>query len=731
MAEARTAHDAPVSSRGVEHDLELLMVSGINDLSAKASPSVGALPPQSGDGDVRARDEAQSLQASAANDDFVALDAHLRLLKQQGSRQPEWRALVFTSLIAFSIGELLAHSSEGMRLSWPTMLAVTFLSAVTLFFVIATALRQRTTQATLTTLLRTTSHLAQPEIVERERFALLSEHVRADIAALDRSVARTSNNLNKTVDAMNSKLGSYEQSLASVGSKADESFEKLSIERAAIVTNSENLRHALLGVSSDISKDLASIAGNLQLIFQSKTEGLIEVIDQRNKEFIHQYLDAEEKITLSFKNLLDKALVKAADRFEMNNDRFLAALSRRQEDFDEKLDRHMREAFAKADHQISSLFVKTDALAANTSRQVEELLARAETATEQRSTALRTMLATAIIDLSQSFRQNTKTLQETIEVSVGEVEKLSGRCQDVSIDLSKQVADFKSAVVEPLNHLTQAFGEKRRTIANDVVLEVTSFSEMMSHAASQVSDYCERETKRFGDRSNESINEIKDYTDRLVAECTASRLRYSKALDLSYAPVPEPAPVPLPLDVPPRSQSSPDIVTDKQQVVVRRKAIFLQETSPRASSFAERYRPAGKAQSWISELLARADAAGLIDQVASPEPQSIEIVQDILIDVDRLIMTSEAVTAWSLFKEDNVANFDNVFTEEGLVAVRSLKRQVDRDAGLYVFFENYLKRVEVLVKEAYAETDEDALLSYMSSENGKTYTLLAYVIERI
>lgn len=335
------------------------------------------------------------------------------------------------------------------------------------------------------------------------------------------------------------------------------------------------------------------------------------------------------------------------------------------------------------------------------------------------------MLAEAIIQLSQTFKTNTLELGSAIEDACVQMQDLEKHCRDAKGDLTTQIVAFEGLVIEPLDKLTASFGEKSKTIANDIVLQITSLNDAAATAASMMGEGCETETKRLKEIGEASARDVKGLMDRLVQECISAVDRCAEAIELSTERLPQ---------------------AQKSRRKFAQGGVAFVRTGIERPSTAEREEvvdavapppveaPAvpvpQEGQSWITQLLARADAASSSEQELVP-PKSIEAIASVLNRIDSLIVTDEAVAAWDRFREENIASFEKAFTIEGRALLSLVKKQIEADDDLYGFVEAYLNKFEVLVKEAYAAADENSLLSYMSSSSGKVYTFLAKAIQRI
>ena len=565
-------------------------------------------------------------------------------------------------------------------------------------------------------MLKIAGNLSQPEAVERQRLALIPERFRADLASLDRSVSRTTDRISQGIGSAKTELGALTQAFEAAQNRVSASLEEMALERALLVTNGESLRHALSSVQANLSKDIAKVTDTLHALYDEKTNSLINVIDARNKHFVKNYLEAEEKSLARMKKEFEQALVRMMERHDFSFNRFFSSLERHQNESEDKLNGLLQVSLAKTDRQIEGFRSQTNNFASSASKEVEELLRRAEDATQRRSESLRTTLASNIIDLSKTFRTSADELGQSVGNVTAAAELIEVKTSAFKEEIGARLQDLEATVIRPLDHLTTAFGDKSRLVATEVFQQIASLNHAMEDVSAKVEAEFRRGYELFDSVSQSRSAELKAEIEKAYSGRAGSKRPFQDGAMLKTA-----------LDKAGQDTTTKPVRTAFEADASKGPSAAL---PPMVGPTTAPLQKLDK-RSWITDLLERADAAGENQAVALTNPRSIEIMSYLTERIDNLLVTSALIAAWDRFRDDGSEEFVDIFTLDGLAFLADMIERLSSDAVLKDFVESYLSRFESLLKTAFTVGDDGALLSYMSSTGGKIYTFLAKSVGRI
>ncbi|MGP9819880.1 hypothetical protein ACTZWW_07675, partial [Salinarimonas sp. NSM] len=173
-------------------------------------------------------------------------------------------------------------------------------------------------------------------------------------------------------------------------------------------------------------------------------------------------------------------------------------------------------------------------------------------------------------------------------------------------------------------------------------------------------------------------------------------------------------------------------------------------------------RDAGRA-GWLSDLLERASEdeapvrapAPQPERVREPAPQprqdarteprsepasqrarggnALDSLNSISVDIARMIVHEAAVDFWNRYEPGVMAEFEpRLYTQQGRQTFEEIRRKYRRDADFRQTVDRYVEEFERLLTEV-ARDDRDQVLTrtYLTSETGKVYTMLAHASGRL
>lgn len=138
---------------------------------------------------------------------------------------------------------------------------------------------------------------------------------------------------------------------------------------------------------------------------------------------------------------------------------------------------------------------------------------------------------------------------------------------------------------------------------------------------------------------------------------------------------------------------------------------------------------------WISDLLARVDRGESGDSKGPPAkpaqpPQRLDAIS---LDVTRMIDHAAAADAWDRYRRGEANAFSRqIYVGRGPQAFDEIRRRYRLDSEFHATVDRYLQEFERLLGElGQDEANEAVAKSYLLSETGKVYTLLAHAAGKL
>jgi hypothetical protein len=133
---------------------------------------------------------------------------------------------------------------------------------------------------------------------------------------------------------------------------------------------------------------------------------------------------------------------------------------------------------------------------------------------------------------------------------------------------------------------------------------------------------------------------------------------------------------------------------------------------------------------WLKDLLSRASR----DERPQPKPTSpmLEKLDSLSVDIARMIDHDAAVELWDRYKRGERNVFTRrLYTLQGQQTFDEIRRRYRRDEEFRQTVDRYIEEFERLLDEASENGRDPGLAnSYLTSETGKVYTMLAHASER-
>ncbi len=156
---------------------------------------------------------------------------------------------------------------------------------------------------------------------------------------------------------------------------------------------------------------------------------------------------------------------------------------------------------------------------------------------------------------------------------------------------------------------------------------------------------------------------------------------------------------------------------------------------PRAASRPANGKTSERGSGWISDLLARVDnEEPAASQNSKPKPaQGPQRLEAISLDVTRIIDHAAAAEAWERYRRGEANAFSRqIYVGRGPQAFEEIRRRYRLDPEVHATVDRYVQEFERLLAElGQDEADEAVAKTYLLSETGKVYTLLAHAAGKL
>jgi hypothetical protein len=143
-----------------------------------------------------------------------------------------------------------------------------------------------------------------------------------------------------------------------------------------------------------------------------------------------------------------------------------------------------------------------------------------------------------------------------------------------------------------------------------------------------------------------------------------------------------------------------------------------------------------RSPSWLSDLLARAsrEEAPLPAPIPRPNPATrAEPLETISHDIARMIDHAAVADAWDRYRRgEHNAFTSRLYVGRGPQTFEEIRRRYRIDAEFRATVDRYVQEFERLLGEVNRDDRDDSLTrTYLVSETGKVYTMLAHAAGRL
>ena len=230
----------------------------------------------------------------------------------------------------------------------------------------------------------------------------------------------------------------------------------------------------------------------------------------------------------------------------------------------------------------------------------------------------------------------------------------------------------------------------------------------------------------------EQIKALNELTEIVTRSGRAFDIAEPASLIQPMRPPDPPAPRrPEPRAVEPARFGEPAVQTRPRPATTRSPQIARAEEHPPAQA-QERSRGG-----WLTDLLARASREEREEpaprQEATRQPnRAIDSIDALSLDIARLLDHDAVVELWDRFRRGERHVFSRrLYTAQGQQAYDEIRRRYRADDAFRETVDRYIQEFERLSTEVSRDDPDSPLAkSYLTSETGKVYTMLAHAAER-
>jgi ABC-type transporter Mla subunit MlaD len=329
---------------------------------------------------------------------------------------------------------------------------------------------------------------------------------------------------------------------------------------------------------------------------------------------------------------------------------------------------------------------------------------------------------------------------EDIERVMRSFEDLVGRALQKAEGKTRESTDqIRSAISEVVDSAAQRFADATVEIKRTASTIRTELEETRAELKKGVLDLpqeTKESTTAMRRAVSEQINALKELSD-IVAKS-------GRTFDVSARPAPRPAPAQPSFDAPraPAASAAPAFVRERPQPAAA--------PAPRPVAQAER-RPAPREEAetpsgggWVRDLLRGAsreeEAANRTAEAATRgagQPRSplhvVESLNSLSVDIARAIDHDASVELWDRYRRGERNVFTRrLYTLKGQQTFDEIRRKYQSDSEFRGAVDRYCGDFEKLLDDVgHGDRDNIMTQTYLTSDTGKVYTMLAHAAGRL
>jgi len=536
-----------------------------------------------------------------------------------------------------------------------------------------------------------------------------------------------SNTVNRTFTELNeAALKSIEQSKQTATSTVTEMMETHNMLRADTTALFERLREAnimLQEVLSGAHENMSALENTLMLRVSEFVNSMNEVTGSttdattRVEATIANFGDITARVVTNLGQLADqfdshgRELAKAVDLIDRSNERtestinerrvqldsLVATLDIRTEDLDQRLkrfagllDESLEAASARA-REVARLVSESSAEGSRAiAEQYDRVRANADDERERAAEAMRDVFARASGETNAIFRDAAERFAEVVN-----------GMKQMAAEMQQELEATRSELHRGIFELPQETAESAAQMRRVIVDQIEALAEL----------------NRIVARHGRSLDAVEPLRRPAREEPTLAVIGGGRDLPPRSAP-------PRESFAPPRNEP----------------ASFAPPRRPATPSLTPEQ--AGVSKGWLSELLNRASrdedeaTRDLREPPRGPEERtprhSIESLDSLSVDIARMIDHDAAADLWDRYKRGERNVFTRrLYTLQGQKAFDEIRRKYRADREFKQTVDRYIGEFERLLDEVSRDDRGQVVArTYLTSETGKVYTMLAHAAGR-
>jgi hypothetical protein len=449
---------------------------------------------------------------------------------------------------------------------------------------------------------------------------------------------------------------------------------------------------------------------------------LVIALDERGRnlsESTREQLHALADATLTLERIEGRMNEALADRREAL-ETVLNEIEQRSEElqsttrsFTSSLDDTLRDAQTRARQIGAVLSDSSQAASSAIGERFDQIRSTTDEEGARTTAALRATYEQVTADMSDALANVTSRFREATD-------ELRAMAAQIHKELEETRAELRRGVLDLPQETQETTGEMRRVMADQI--------KALNELAALVS------------RSNRAVDAAPPLAQprRADTAALAPEQRSAAAGGGRFAEVSAPAaryvaPVPRPADAPPQQPARRGNGSPRQEERTGQERTG-QERTPQG-------RDSGGGQGrWISDLLSRASREDQPEGAAKPPARSperprvssLDSLDSISGDIAKMIDHDAAVELWDRYRrgEHNVFS-RRLYTIDGQQTFDDIRRKYRRETDFKQTVDRYVDEFERLLAEATRDDRDPTLArSYLTSETGKVYTMLAHASGR-
>jgi hypothetical protein len=569
---------------------------------------------------------------------------------------------------------------------------------------------QGVTEAAKTTIIRTLEDLqnATRNSVEQSKQTasatvaeMLETHgmLRSDTTALFERLREANILLQEVLSGAHENMTSLEHTMVTRVSEFVSTMNDVSSKSGSATARVEEQIGQFNNVTAKVLQDLGDLAGQFDIQGRSLAEA-VELMEKSNRRTEDTMSD--RKATM---------------------DTLVSTLDMRTEDFDQRLRR------------FSSLLEEALDAATGRAREIARIVAETSNESVQTMSQQFELVRTTS---EEERRRNSEALRKVYDQSAGEAH---GMFRQSAERFAEIMQGMKSMAAEMQRELEMTRAEMRRGILELPQETADSTAQMRRVIVDQIEALAElnRIVARHG-RGLDTADPI-----RREAEPAPRRMpepAFVAASNGSRADIPPPAPPP------PRAPVRSDI-TETPRPAIRGDITGAPPRRQDSPSLLPSQNGNGRS-GWLSDLLTRASRDEAAPAPApAPQPReaqrneaprnderaprdSIESLDSLSVDIARMIDHEAAAELWERYKRGERNVFTRrLYTLQGQKAFDEIRKKYRGDAEFHQTVDRYVQEFERLLDEvSRGDRGQIVARTYLTSETGKVYTMLAHAAGR-